>query len=182
MLQPPSVCVVCHFIVLSGEYSSLIVKRMVPDMLKGHERIATEEATSLGAEHFSSTVQKVTPHPRGKGGYGGVIMVYWEKPCCTDILWVKWIMLHEKVHWWNLPHSPIQRFKIHTFWDIKYLHSTGVADVASFHGRFMRLYIIIIYLSWSWATCWPVPVSRVQKSLQRSAIIPSASWRIVLTF
>jgi hypothetical protein len=35
--------------------------------------------------------------------------------------------------------------------------------------------IIIIYLSWSWAT-WPVPVSRIQKSLQRSAMIPSASW------
>jgi hypothetical protein len=26
------------------------------------------------------------------------------------------------------------------------------------------------YLSCSWATCWPVPVSRVQKPLQRSAI------------
>jgi len=36
-------------------------------------------------------------------------------------------------------------------------------------------YIIIIYLSWSWATCWPVTVSRIQKSLQRSAMIPSAS-------
>jgi len=36
--------------------------------------------------------------------------------------------------------------------------------------------IIIIYLSWSWATCWLVPVSRIQKSLQRSAMIPSASW------
>ena len=36
--------------------------------------------------------------------------------------------------------------------------------------------IIIIYLSWSWATCWPVPASRIQKSLQRSAMIPSASW------
>jgi hypothetical protein len=39
--------------------------------------------------------------------------------------------------------------------------------------------IIIIYLSWNWTTCWPVPVSRIQKSLQRSAMIPSASWRIV---
>jgi len=38
--------------------------------------------------------------------------------------------------------------------------------------------IIIVYLSWSWATCWPVPVSRIQKSLQRSAMIPSASWGI----
>jgi hypothetical protein len=42
--------------------------------------------------------------------------------------------------------------------------------------------IIIIYLSWSWATCWPVPVSRIHKSLQRSAIIPSASWGIVFSF
>ena len=42
--------------------------------------------------------------------------------------------------------------------------------------------IIIIYLSWSWATCWPVPVSRIQKSLQRSAMIPFASWRIVFHY
>jgi len=34
--------------------------------------------------------------------------------------------------------------------------------------------IIIIYLSWSWTTCWPVPVSRIQKSLQMSAMIPSS--------
>ena len=40
-------------------------------------------------------------------------------------------------------------------------------------------FCIIIYLSWSWATCWPVPVSRIQKYLQRSAMIPSASWGIV---
>ena len=36
--------------------------------------------------------------------------------------------------------------------------------------------IIIMYLSWSWATCWPIPVSRIHKSLQRSTVIPSASW------
>jgi hypothetical protein len=42
-------------------------------------------------------------------------------------------------------------------------------------GENIVIIIIIIYLSWSWATCWPVPVSRVQKSLQRSAMIPSAS-------
>jgi hypothetical protein len=28
-------------------------------------------------------------------------------------------------------------------------------------------------MSWSWATFWPVPVSRIQKSLQSSAMIPS---------
>jgi hypothetical protein len=37
------------------------------------------------------------------------------------------------------------------------------------------------HLSWSWATCWPVPVSRIQKSLQRSAMIPSVSCRIHVT-
>ena len=42
--------------------------------------------------------------------------------------------------------------------------------------------IIIIYLSWSWATCWPVPVSRIQKSLQRSTMIPSASWGVVFHY
>jgi hypothetical protein len=41
---------------------------------------------------------------------------------------------------------------------------------------------IIIYLSWSWTTYWPVPVSRIQNSLQRSAIIPSASWGIVFHY
>jgi hypothetical protein len=38
---------------------------------------------------------------------------------------------------------------------------------------------IIIYLSWSWTTCWSVPVSRNQKSLQRSTVIPSAIWGVV---
>jgi hypothetical protein len=42
--------------------------------------------------------------------------------------------------------------------------------------------IITIYLSRSWATCWPVPVSRIQKSFQRSAIIPSASWETVFHY
>jgi len=41
---------------------------------------------------------------------------------------------------------------------------------------------IIIYLPWSWATCWTVPVSRIQKSLQRFAIIPSAIWGIVFYY
>ena len=42
--------------------------------------------------------------------------------------------------------------------------------------------IIIINLSYSWATCWPVPVSRTQKSLQRSAMIPSASWTVAFHY
>ena len=52
--------------------------------------------------------------------------------------------------------------------------------------RFMGLSLIIIiiniYLSWRWATCWPVPVSRIQKSLQGSAMIPSASWGIAFHY
>ena len=43
-------------------------------------------------------------------------------------------------------------------------------------------FTIIICLSWSWATCWPVPVSRIQKPLQRSAMIPSAIWGIVFHY
>ena len=39
-----------------------------------------------------------------------------------------------------------------------------------------------LYLSWSWATCRPVPVSRVHRSLQRSTMIPSASWGIAFFF
>ena len=42
--------------------------------------------------------------------------------------------------------------------------------------------IIIVYLSWSWATSWPVPFSRIQKYLQRSTMIPTASWRVVFIF
>ena len=42
--------------------------------------------------------------------------------------------------------------------------------------------IVVMYLSWSWATCWPVPVSRMQKSLQSSAMIPSASRVVVFHY
>ena len=47
---------------------------------------------------------------------------------------------------------------------------------------YIYIYISPSYLSCSWTTCWPVPVSRIQKSLQRSAIIPSASWGIVFHY
>jgi len=46
----------------------------------------------------------------------------------------------------------------------------------------MYIILIVIYLSWSWATCWPVLVSSLQKSLQRSAMIPSANWEIVCVY
>ena len=42
--------------------------------------------------------------------------------------------------------------------------------------------VIIIYLSWSWVTFWLVSVSRIQKCLQRSAMIPSASWAIAFHY
>jgi len=44
------------------------------------------------------------------------------------------------------------------------------------------LLLFIIYLSCSWATCRPVPVSRIQKSPQMSAMIPSASWTVVFHY
>jgi hypothetical protein len=37
-------------------------------------------------------------------------------------------------------------------------------------AKYIQKFIIIIYLSWSWATCWPVPVSLIQKSRQSSAM------------
>jgi hypothetical protein len=51
--------------------------------------------------------------------------------------------------------------------------------IAYWHGDAV---IIIIYLSCSWATCWPVPVSRLQKPLQRSATIPSASHTVLFHY
>jgi len=50
------------------------------------------------------------------------------------------------------------------------------------HMKYKNVIIIVIYLSWSWATCWPVPVSRIQKFLQRSTMIPSASWVVVFHY
>ena len=58
---------------------------------------------------------------------------------------------------------------------LKQLRNTGQWAYAGFFN-------FIIYLSWSSAFCWPVPVSHIQKSLQRSAIIPSANWGIVFHY
>jgi len=60
---------------------------------------------------------------------------------------------------------------------LSYHHS----NVSSF-CNFLIIIIIIIYLSCSWANCWPVPVSRSRKCLQRSIIIPSASRTVVLHY
>jgi hypothetical protein len=69
-------------------------------------------------------------------------------------------------------------------------YSIGEAETKKKHCvcMYVCIYIYIyisyhiIYLSWNWATCWPVLVSCIQKSLQRSAMIPSASWGIVLHY
>jgi len=47
---------------------------------------------------------------------------------------------------------------------------------------YVIIIIIVIYLSWRWATCWPAPVSHIQKSLQRSTMIPSASWGLLFHY
>ena len=59
----------------------------------------------------------------------------------------------------------------------------SVWNITSWNKDFLKIIIIIImYLSWSWATCWPVPISRIQKSLQRSTMIPSVSWGVVFYY
>ena len=60
-------------------------------------------------------------------------------------------------------------------------------DIREFHKLtfvviIIIIIIIIIYLSWSSVTCWPVPVSRIQKPLRRSTMIPSASWTVVFHY
>jgi hypothetical protein len=87
--------------------------------------------------------------------------------------------------------------KFHTQWFISYhqhtkgnisfshvfLHSTTILPYQKCCISLQAFIIItIIYLPWSWATCWPVPVSRIQKSLQRSTMIPSASWWVVFHY
>jgi len=55
---------------------------------------------------------------------------------------------------------------------------SGLKYMSSVAQICLIIIIIIIHLSWSWATCWPFPVSRIQKCLQSSAIIPCpASFR-----
>ena len=74
--------------------------------------------------------------------------------------------------------SLVVRFLVHMI-----LHH--IPTVFFFFLRFVFvviIIIIIIYLSRSWATCWPVPVSRTHKSLQRSTMIPSASWTVVFHY
>jgi len=71
---------------------------------------------------------------------------------------------------------------------INTLSSATTRHLHSFEGsryRYSRnkiVIIITIYLLWSWATCSPVPVSRIRKYLQRSTMIPSASWGVVFHY
>jgi len=75
---------------------------------------------------------------------------------------------HKLIGFYNRDEKCLQRG---TDWVFKY---SGL--------RFVLIIIIIIFLSWIWATCWPVPVSRIQKSLQKSTMIPSASWEVVFHY
>jgi len=43
---------------------------------------------------------------------------------------------------------------------------TNILQELHSSDNYIHVIIIIIYLSWSWATCWPIPFSRIQKSLQ----------------
>ena len=74
-------------------------------------------------------------------------------------------------HWMNPAYEGALSTRNDIFLLLSFMFSTSIIII-----------IIIIYLSWSWATCWPVPVSRIQKSLQRSAMIPSASWGIAFHY
>ena len=81
---------------------------------------------------------------------------------------------------WNHKGLYKDRLQKCVYWrQVHYLQNHWRRFSAFWYGMWNLLkfvYIIIIYLSWSWATYWPVPVSRTQNSLQRSTMIPSASW------
>ena len=81
------------------------------------------------------------------------------------------------VHPYLYLRTPKTRFHL-----AKSKNSSAIKSPIIHHIIIIIIIIIIIYLSWSWATCWPVPVSRIQKSLQRSTMIPSASWGVVFHY
>jgi hypothetical protein len=70
-----------------------------------------------------------------------------------------------------------KKFRIQTLW-------FEIYHLARWKYNIRRniIFIIIMYLSWSWATCWPVPVSRIQKYLQRSIMILSPRWGVVFHY
>jgi len=73
---------------------------------------------------------------------------------------------------------------VHIFvYDYYFYQQMHMCVCVYIHIYLYIIIIIIIYLSSSWATCWTVPVSRTQKSLQRSStMIPSANWTVVLHY
>jgi hypothetical protein len=130
--------------------------------------------------NFHSTLRK-TPEERRSRVYRGESLKSWTKKC------FRWGKFPYNVSSLNpgdcKTFPPMACFRyaqvsFRTGFTIFQLHDF---HVNRWHLLWNTLYvniiiiiIIIIYLLWSWATCWPFPVSRTQKSLQKSAIIPFA--------
>ena len=122
------------------------------------------------------------------GGFSwNLIFAYFSKICSENrnsvqmykkkrVLYMKayahlWYLAEFFLEWEMFKTKVVEKIKTHILSSITFFpERRGVYD------------IIIIYLSWSWATCWSVPVSRIQKSLQRSAMFPSASWGIAFHY
>jgi len=107
-----------------------------------------------------------------------------------------WFYHSNNIWWWEhflfIYYSPLSSYLVpltlkflpqHSVLEIlSLLSSLSAEDQVSLPYIPTGKIIIIIYLSWSSATCWPVPVSRIQKSLQGSTMIPSASWGVVFHY
>jgi len=123
-------------------------------------------------------------------------IVFWDVTPCSlvDRYYLDdWLTLHHSITLvdFQLDAQNSYLFTYNTFIKILYmfraLHCSSSGGlhhncIYAASGIVTVLKVIIIYLSWSWATCWPVLVSRVQKSFQRSAMIPCASWGIVFHY
>jgi len=81
-----------------------------------------------------------------------------------------------RLHWRNKIHAVKACFRQRAIFG-------KLVEISSQEVQLMLTYVVItVYLSRSWATCWPVPVSRIQKSLQRSTMIPSTSRGVVFHY
>jgi len=80
---------------------------------------------------------------------------------------------HSILNWWK---DTYQLLNVHGVRDIRQNEINTAEPLGTQPGAsevetaIIIIIIIIIYLSWRWATCWPILVSRIQKSLQRSAM------------
>ena len=83
-----------------------------------------------------------------------------------------------------LNHATVSQGISFTSWILCYnrLRILRILSWIEIYSPVFIIIIIIIYLSRSWAACWPVPVSPIHKSLQRSTMIPSASWGVVFHY